>query len=128
VPEAAVSVRSLATNLREGTLAAQLECWPEELIEERHQRCLELVDRIAVQKRSKLVGGTQDVLIEESVFGRTQTNYKVHVHGDVVHGETVSVLITNAQRATLEGQIQNGNVTFENFREENSRARACSEK
>ena len=91
---------------REGTPAAQLECWPEELIEERHQRCLELVDRIAVRKRSNLVGSTQDVLIEEGGFGRTRTNYKVHVEADVAQGETVRVLIANAHRATLEGEAR----------------------
>ena len=91
---------------REGTPAAQLECWPEELIEERHQRCLELVDRIAVRKRSNLVGSTQDVLIEEGGFGRTRTNYKVHVEADVAQGETVRVLIANTHRATLEGEAR----------------------
>ena len=83
-----------------------MECWPEELIEERHQRCLELVDRIAVRKRSNLVGSTQDVLIEEGGFGRTRTNYKVHVEADVAQGETVRVLIANAHRATLEGEAR----------------------
>ena len=78
--------------------------------------------------------------MEEGGFGRTRINYKVHVQGreaqaglgaasiNVAQGEEVRVLITNAERATLEGEIQNGDVTFENFREENSRARACSEK
>jgi len=129
---------------RQGTPASDLECLPLELIEERHQRCLELVDRIALQKRSNLVGTTQDVLIEEGNFGRTRTNYKIHVQGceaqarqgaasrDVVrppaqHGEEVRVIITNAQRATLEGEIQNGNITFENFREEDGRPRARTE-
>ena len=106
---------------REGTPAANLECWPEELIEERHQRCLEVVDRIAMTKRAKLVGTVQDVLIEEGNFGRTRNNYKVHVEGNVTAGEQLSVLITNTQRATLEGEIHNGNVAFENFREEDRR-------
>jgi tRNA-2-methylthio-N6-dimethylallyladenosine synthase len=93
---------------REGTPAAKLDCYPEPLIEERHQRCLELVDRIALAKRSKLVGTEQDVLVEESNFGRTRTNYEVRLR------------ITNAQRATLEGELKNGNVTFENFREKDA--------
>src|SRR5439155_26384973 len=63
---------------REGTPAAELECLPQQLIEERHQRCLELVDRIALKKRLDLVGTIQDVLIEELGVGRTRTNYKVH--------------------------------------------------
>src|SRR5215467_494211 len=106
---------------REGTPAAKLDCLPEELIEERHQRCLESVDRIAMAKRSKLVGTTQEVLIEEGNIGRTRTNYKVRVEGDVRQGDSVSVMITNAQRATLEGEIYNGNLTFENFRQEDGR-------
>jgi tRNA-2-methylthio-N6-dimethylallyladenosine synthase len=124
---------------REGTPAAKLECLPQEVIEERHQRCLDLVDRIALKRRSSLLGTTQDVLIEEGNFGRARTNYKVHIQGreaqarqgaasrDVAQGEEVRVLISNAQRATLEGDIYNGNVTFENFREEDGRARTRSE-
>jgi tRNA-2-methylthio-N6-dimethylallyladenosine synthase len=106
---------------RDGTPAAKLECSPEEVIEERHQRCLELIDRLARRKRAKLVGSIHDVLIEEDGFGRTRTNYKVHVGGSVTSGEQVPVLITNAQRATLEGGLQNGNITFANFRKEDGR-------
>jgi len=105
---------------RDGTPAASLECYPESLIEERHQRCLELMDRIALAKRSKLVGTNHDVLVEEDNFGRTRTNHKVRVDGNVAAGELVRVRITNAQRATLEGELQNGNITFENFRKEDA--------
>jgi tRNA-2-methylthio-N6-dimethylallyladenosine synthase len=127
---------------REGTPAAKLECLPQELIEERHQRCLEVVDRVALEKRSMLVGTSQDVLMEEGSFGRTRTNYKVHVQGreaqdcaqrerdsakPQIIGEEVRVLITNAHRATLEGEVHNGNVTIENFRKEDSRAGAYTE-
>ena len=106
---------------REGTPAASLECLPQELIEERHRECLELLDRVAQEKRSKLVGTTSEVLVEDN-FGRTRTNYRVHIAGNVAPGEQVRVRITNAQRATLEGVIENGNITFENFREEDRRA------
>jgi len=105
---------------REGTPAAKLECYPESLIEERHQQCLELVDRIALAKRSKLVGTIQRVLVEENNFGRTRTNYKVHINGDVAAGEELSVRITNAQRATLEGELHYGNFTFQDFRQEDT--------
>jgi len=108
---------------REGTPAASLECLPQELIEERHRECLELLDRVAQEKRSKLVGTTPEVLVEDN-FGRTRTNYRVHIAGNVAPGEQVRVRITNAQRATLEGVIENGNITFENFREEDRRARS----
>ena len=65
---------------REGTPAARLECHPQELIEERHQECLELIDQIALKKRSKLFRNHQNVLVEEDNFGRTRTNCKVHIH------------------------------------------------
>lgn len=116
---------------REGTPAASLESYPESLIEERHQRCLELVDKIASAKRAKLIGSMQDVLIEDDSFGRTRTNYKVHVNINTVGntavlraGQTVRVGITDARRATLEGDAQDGNTAFENFRKEDPRT--CS--
>lgn len=105
---------------REGTPAAGFECHPESLIEERHQRCLELVDRIASAKRTRLRGSIQDVLMEADGFGRTRTNYKVHVNGATAPGELARVRITNAQRATLEGELQDGDFDFENFRQEDA--------
>jgi tRNA-2-methylthio-N6-dimethylallyladenosine synthase len=90
---------------RQGTPAANLPCLPHELIEERHQQCLELIDRIALEKRSTLMGTYQNVLVEEENVGRTPTNYKVHFGGDAAPGEEVRVRITNAQRATLEGEV-----------------------
>jgi tRNA-2-methylthio-N6-dimethylallyladenosine synthase len=119
---------------RAGTPAANLECHPEPLIEERHQRCLELVDRIALSKRLKLVGTSPEVLVEApspgaGFFGRTRTNYKVHSNGNAAPGEQVRVRITNAQRATLEGELDHGNFTFENFREEDAaRTRTLTER
>jgi tRNA-2-methylthio-N6-dimethylallyladenosine synthase len=87
---------------REGTPAFEMESLPLELIEERHQECLGLLDRIALQKRAKLVGTMHEVLMEERQFGRTRTNHKVHVDTDAAPGEIVRVNITGAQRATLE--------------------------
>src|SRR5262249_55416358 len=104
-----------------------IECLPQELIEERHQECLELIDRLAMKKRSELNGSIQEVLIEEDNFGRTRTNCKVHVTGNAAApAELVRVRITNTQRATLEGVIEDGNLDFENFREENHRASASA--
>src|SRR5262245_13557248 len=54
---------------RDGTPAAKLECYREPLIEERHQRCLELVDRIALGKRSKLVGASHHALADAGYLG-----------------------------------------------------------
>jgi tRNA-2-methylthio-N6-dimethylallyladenosine synthase len=113
---------------REGTPAAAFDSMPQEVIEERHQRCLELVDRIALEKRSRTVETIQDVLIEDGNLGRTRTNYKVQIEGSSQHlgqGESVRVRITGAQRATLTGELENGNLTFENFRQENGRSGAC---
>jgi len=90
---------------REGTPAAALESFSQELIEERHKECLALVDRIALEKRQKLLGSQQEVLIEENTFGRTRTNYKTQVTGNVLPGETVRVEVTNAQRTTIEGKV-----------------------
>jgi tRNA-2-methylthio-N6-dimethylallyladenosine synthase len=90
---------------REGTPAAAWESFSQELIEERHQDCLALVDRIALAKRQELLGTQQEVLIEENAFGRTRTNYKTQVSGNVLPGETVRVEVTNAQRTTLEGKV-----------------------
>jgi tRNA-2-methylthio-N6-dimethylallyladenosine synthase len=90
---------------REGTPAAVWQSHAEELIEERHQECLALLDRQALSKRQRLVGTEHGVLIEEGNFGRTGTNYKVHVDGNVVPGETVKVRITEAARATLSGDV-----------------------
>jgi tRNA-2-methylthio-N6-dimethylallyladenosine synthase len=55
---------------RTGTPAAELEGFPEELIEERHLECLALVEGIAAKKRERWIGTVQDVLIEEDGFGR----------------------------------------------------------
>jgi tRNA-2-methylthio-N6-dimethylallyladenosine synthase len=105
---------------REGTPAAGFEGLSHELIEERHQRCLELVDSIAGEKRLRLAGTLQEVLVEEGQFGRTRTNYKVRMNGNIAPGEKVRVRITSAQRTTLEGVIDNGNIDFENFRQESN--------
>jgi tRNA A37 methylthiotransferase MiaB len=75
---------------------------------------------MALKKRWRLVGTTQEVLVEEDNIGRTRTNYKVNVRGNVLPGEIVPVRITNAQRATLEGVVEDAHVTFANFREEES--------
>jgi tRNA-2-methylthio-N6-dimethylallyladenosine synthase len=90
---------------REGTAAAQWESFPEELIEERHQECLRVFDRLSAEKRQALVGTQQEVLVEEDNVGRSRTNHRVHVQGDVLTGEIVNVRITDVQRATLEGCV-----------------------
>jgi tRNA-2-methylthio-N6-dimethylallyladenosine synthase len=90
---------------RSGTPAAELEGFPEELIEERHQECLALVESIAAKKRERWIGTVQDVLIEEVGFGRTRGNAKVAVQGNAQVGETVPVRIARVEKTTFEGVI-----------------------
>ena len=90
---------------REGTPAAAWEGYSEELIEARHQECLAVLDRLSVSKRQRPVGTEQAVLMEDETFGRTRTNYKVRVEGNVAPGETVKVRITSSDRATLSGHV-----------------------
>ena len=91
---------------RDGTPAADLPCFPTELIEERHQECLAVSDRIALRKRSNLAGSLQEILVEDDSFGRNRGNYKVHITGNVRPGETVMARITDAERPTLEGSVE----------------------
>ena len=91
---------------RQGTPAAAMEPYPVELIEGRHQECLGLVEGIARDRRAKLVGSSQEVLIEEQNFGRTRGNHKVHVEGSARPGDRVQVRVTNADRTTLEGVVK----------------------
>ncbi len=90
---------------RQGTAAAELESYPTELISERHAECLGLVDRIGLERRLRLVGTVQQVLIAEADFGRTRGNYKMRVPGDFRPGETIEARVLEAARATLEGEL-----------------------
>ena len=90
---------------RQGTPAADLLCHPPELIEERHQECLELVQRIGLEGRRRLIGSTQEVLVEEDDFGRTRGNYKMKVDCVISPGKTVRARVTNSDRVTLEGTV-----------------------
>ena len=89
---------------RQGTPAAERSSWPERLVEERHAACLDLAERIGLERRRRLVGTIQDVLVEEGGAGRTRGNYKVRVAGGAPAGRTVPVRVTNTDRATLEAE------------------------
>jgi tRNA-2-methylthio-N6-dimethylallyladenosine synthase len=91
---------------RDGTPAADLPCFSTELIEQRHQECLAVSDRIALDRRSKLAGTLQEILVEDDSYGRTRGNYKVHLTGDIRPGETVMARITDTERPTLEGSVE----------------------
>ncbi len=91
---------------RQGTPAAELEGFPEGLIEERHQECLAVFERVAAKNRERWVGTVQDVLIEEEGFGRTRGNVPVAVRGNASVGETVPVLIApSGKKTTFEGTV-----------------------
>src|SRR5262245_8094919 len=93
---------------RAGTPAADLEGYPEDLIEARHQECVALVERMASERRARWIGTVQDVLVEEEGFGRTRGNAKVAIHGSARVGETVRVRIGKADKTTFEGAVVSG--------------------
>ena len=88
---------------RAGTPAASMECHPEDLVEARHQECLDRVETIAREKRADRVGSFQEVLIEEPNCGRTRGNQKIQLEGVHRAGETVRVQVTGIARGTLQG-------------------------
>jgi tRNA-2-methylthio-N6-dimethylallyladenosine synthase len=90
---------------RTGTPAAELEGFPEELIEERHLECLEVMERLASGNRGKWVGTVQEVLVEAEGFGRTRGNARVAVEGECRVGETVRVRIRGSEKTTFEGEV-----------------------
>src|SRR5207248_1191679 len=83
---------------RDGTPAAEWESFSDQLVEERHQECLSVVESVAAKKRLALVGTDHEVLLEAENFGRTRTNIKVRVDGNVARGETVKVRIVGTDR------------------------------
>ena len=99
---------------RAGTPAAELEGFPEKLIEERHEECLELMEGIAAKKRARWTGTVQEVLIEEEGVGRTRGNARVAVQGNARVGQTVRVLIAPVEKSTFEGAILQGNPAKSN--------------
>lgn len=90
---------------RAGTPAAELEGFPEELIEERHLACLEVMERLTVERRGRWMGTLQEVLVEEEGFGRTRGNARVSVEGPSKVGETVKVRIRNTEKTTFVGEV-----------------------
>ena len=90
---------------RTGTPAAEMESFPEELIEERHRECLALMESIGNRKRERWAGTVQEVLIEEEGLGRTRGNARVAVSGTTAVGQTVPVLIDRWDKTTFEGAV-----------------------
>ena len=84
---------------------------PEEIIESRHARLLELVDKIRARKLSEQIGVELEVLVEgpsrrnsKRLEGRTRCNKIVVFEGSERHiGQTIKVRIVEATNTTLYG-------------------------
>lgn len=99
---------------RTGTPAAQMENQiPEDVVKERFDRLLALVQDISTQKTQKEVGKVKEVLVEEMnqqeaslVTGRTSQNYVVHFPGDEsLIGKIVSVKLEKSKGFYYLGKI-----------------------
>ncbi|HBG01203.1 MAG TPA: tRNA (N6-isopentenyl adenosine(37)-C2)-methylthiotransferase MiaB, partial [Firmicutes bacterium] len=96
---------------REGTPAAGLPNQiPEELKKERIYELIELQNSISEAKMRRLVGTTQELLVEGRskgrLIGRTRTNRQVVVEGpDELVGTLVSAEIAEASTWSLQGRV-----------------------
>lgn len=99
---------------RTGTPAAAMEDQvPEEIVKERFNRLLKLVQSIATQQCSRDVGKTMEVLVEEKnekdpemVSGRLSNNTMVHFKGDeTLIGTICSVKITETRGFYYLGEL-----------------------
>ena len=120
-----------AYSVRPGTAAAQLpDDVPEQVKQERLREVMEVVDRVTLQRNLKLVGATQEVLVDNveatgrkpvqngglkasatfTCGGRTRTNKIVKFASGRKNllGQLVSVKITSAQSWVLKGEMSNG--------------------
>ena len=98
----------------EGTKAAEMENQiPEDVIKDRFDRLLKLVQDISAKKAGALTGSVQDVLVEELdeqqeglVTGRLSNNSVVHLPGDVsMIGTIVPVLLKECKGFYYMGEI-----------------------
>jgi tRNA-2-methylthio-N6-dimethylallyladenosine synthase len=97
---------------RRGTEAATLpDQLPHTVKRERMQRLVELVQRRALERSSRFIGTTQEVLVEgpsrtdpARLRGRTRHNKTVNFTGLCRPGELVDVEITSATSTTLAGE------------------------
>lgn len=101
---------------RTGTPAASMENQvPEDVIKERFDKLLKLVQNISTQKTEQGVGTVQKVLVEEVnqhddtlVTGRTSQNYVVHFEGDQeLIGKIVSVRMNESKGFYYMGEMVN---------------------
>ena len=96
---------------RGGTEAATMEAQvPEELIQARIERLVEVVQRVAEERNRARIGRVEEVLVEgpsrtdpNVLRGRTRRNTTVNFTGAARPGELVSVEIVGATSTTLRG-------------------------
>jgi tRNA-2-methylthio-N6-dimethylallyladenosine synthase len=96
---------------RRGTEAATMEAQvPEELKQERIERLVEVVQRVAEERNRARIGRVEEVLVEgpsrtdpNVLRGRTRRNTTVNFTGAARPGELVSVEIVGATSTTLRG-------------------------
>ena len=102
---------------RHGTEAATLpDQVAEDLKEDRIERLIEVVQRVAAKRNAERVGGVEEVLVEGPsrtdpllLRGRTRRNTTVNFAGDARIGDLVPVLIDGSTSTTLRG-IQGASV------------------
>jgi len=109
------TVHTAAYSPRPNTPAAVMENQiPEEVKKERLKRINELNVQHAALRRSRLMGQTVEILVEErnvkvptQVMGRSRHGYIVYCPGDIdeLRGETVRVKIDTCQTYYLSGEI-----------------------
>jgi tRNA-2-methylthio-N6-dimethylallyladenosine synthase len=96
---------------RAGTEAATMEAQvPEELMQARIERLVEVVQRVAEERNRARIGRVEEVLVEgpsrtdpNVLRGRTRRNTTVNFTGAARRGELVSVEIVGATSTTLRG-------------------------
>lgn len=93
-------------SVREGTDAARMDGKvPESVIEERHARLLDLVERQAVETLEAWVGRDCDVLVEETGFGKSQWSHKLRLDQPVPPGRMVRSRISKIEGSKLYGTV-----------------------
>lgn len=107
------SVNTAAYSPRPNTPAATWDDQvPEDIKQERLQRINLLVKEHARERRSRMIGRTVEVLVEErnvrkptQVMGRTRHGYIVYFDGEIeeLRGELVNVLIESGKAFYLAG-------------------------
>ncbi len=103
------SINTLAFDPRPGTVAEKMEGKiSQPIISERLQRLMKVVGETTLANNKKLIGTTQELLMEEDGKGRTRTNKIVKVaDSSIKQGEIVNVRIDSAMSWVLQGALIN---------------------